>query len=88
MNTVPDVMRYIGDGSIGPVDREATAGIVARARPGWAENGYGMLSVITCDVGEYAGWGQSVVVHAITREEHLARLTPGPSLPPRPAPRR
>lgn len=56
MNTDADVMRYIGDGSVGPVDRESTAGIVARARQGWAENGYGMLSVITRGGGEYAGW--------------------------------
>jgi RimJ/RimL family protein N-acetyltransferase len=56
MNTDPEVMRYIGDGSLGPVDREATAGIVARARQGWADNGFGMLSVLTRDSGVYAGW--------------------------------
>jgi RimJ/RimL family protein N-acetyltransferase len=56
MNTDPEVMGYIGDGSLGPVDLESTAGIVARARQGWAENGFGMLSVLTLDGGEYAGW--------------------------------
>ncbi|WP_042364034.1 GNAT family N-acetyltransferase [Streptacidiphilus neutrinimicus] len=56
MNTDPEVMRYIGDGSLGPVDRESTAAIVSRAREGWARNGFGMLSVITRDGGKYAGW--------------------------------
>ncbi|WP_042416902.1 GNAT family N-acetyltransferase [Streptacidiphilus anmyonensis] len=56
MNTDPEVMRYIGDGSPGPSDPESTAGIVARARQGWADNGFGMLSVLTRDGGEYAGW--------------------------------
>lgn len=56
MNTDPEVMRYIGDGSLGPLDRESTAAIVARARKGWAENGFGMLSVITRDGGQYTGW--------------------------------
>ena len=56
MNTDPEVMRYIGDGSLGPLDRESTAAIVARARQQWADSGYGMLSVITRDGGGYAGW--------------------------------
>ncbi len=56
MNSDPEVMRYIGDGSIGPVDRASTVAIVTRARQAWAEQGFGMLSVITRDGGEYAGW--------------------------------
>ncbi|RAG81007.1 GNAT family N-acetyltransferase [Streptacidiphilus pinicola] len=56
MNADPEVMRYIGDGTPGPLDRESTAGIVARARQAWDESGYGMLSVLTRDGGEYAGW--------------------------------
>jgi RimJ/RimL family protein N-acetyltransferase len=56
MNTDPEVMQYIGDGSVPPADRESTAGIVAKYRRMWAERGFGMMSVLTRDGGEYAGW--------------------------------
>ncbi|MEY9873035.1 RimJ/RimL family protein N-acetyltransferase [Streptacidiphilus sp. MAP12-33] len=56
LNTDPEVMRYIGNGSVGPADRESTAGIVERYRRSWAENDFGMLSVLTREDGRYAGW--------------------------------
>ncbi|MFI6922249.1 GNAT family N-acetyltransferase [Nonomuraea spiralis] len=54
MNADPEVMRYIGDGSVLPPER-AAAGI-ARARQEWDERGHGLLSVVVRETGRTAGW--------------------------------
>lgn len=56
MNADPEVMRYIGDGTPWPLDPERVRTGIARANEAWAELGYGMLSVIVKETGEYAGW--------------------------------
>ncbi|GLX00556.1 GNAT family N-acetyltransferase [Microtetraspora sp. NBRC 16547] len=56
MNADPEVMRYIGDGSVLPMDRNRTAGGIARAHEEWEECGFGLLSVILRDTGQFAGW--------------------------------
>ncbi|MFI7422442.1 GNAT family N-acetyltransferase [Nonomuraea sp. NPDC049684] len=56
MNADPEVMRYIGDGSVLPPDRERTAAWVARARRDWQESGHGLLSVVVRETGLTAGW--------------------------------
>jgi RimJ/RimL family protein N-acetyltransferase len=56
MNADPEVMRYIGDGSVFPVDRGRAAAGVERALREWDERGFGLLSVIVRETGEYAGW--------------------------------
>ncbi len=50
----PEVMRYIGDGSVR--DREQTAAGLAAMRREWAERGYGMFAVEVRDTGQLAGW--------------------------------
>ena len=50
----PDVMRYIGDGSVR--GREETAAWLARSRQHWADAGYGLFAVELRDTGELAGW--------------------------------
>ncbi|MEU5869042.1 MULTISPECIES: GNAT family N-acetyltransferase [unclassified Nonomuraea] len=54
MNADPEVMRYIGDGSVQPPD-SAAAGI-ARAHREWHERGYGLLAVVVRETGRTAGW--------------------------------
>ena len=56
MDADPEVMRYIGDGTPVPFDPEAARGRITRARRQWAERGYGNLSVIVKETGQYAGW--------------------------------
>src|SRR5262249_57460663 len=56
MNADPEVMRYIGDGSVLPFDRGRAAAGVERALREWDERGFGLLSVIVRETGEYAGW--------------------------------
>lgn len=56
MNADPEVMQYIGDGSVLPVDRGRAAAGVERALREWDERGFGLLSVTVRETGEYAGW--------------------------------
>ncbi|MEV4747969.1 GNAT family N-acetyltransferase [Streptosporangium sp. NPDC049248] len=56
MNADPEVMRYIGDGSVSPLDRDRTAAGIARAQREWEERGFGMLSVVVRETGQFAGW--------------------------------
>ena len=56
MNSDPEVMRYIGDGSVPPVDPARTAAEIARFQRLWDERGFSMLSVIERESGDYAGW--------------------------------
>jgi RimJ/RimL family protein N-acetyltransferase len=56
MNADPEVMRYIGDGSVLPFDRDRAAAGVERALREWDERGFGLLSVFVRETGEYAGW--------------------------------
>jgi RimJ/RimL family protein N-acetyltransferase len=56
MNADPEVMRYIGDGSVVPVDRARAAAGVERALREWDERGFGLLSVVVRETGAYAGW--------------------------------
>jgi RimJ/RimL family protein N-acetyltransferase len=54
MNADPEVMRYIGDGSLRT--REQTAAGLARAIGGWAENGYGLFALDLRATGRFVGW--------------------------------
>ncbi|WP_308442701.1 GNAT family N-acetyltransferase, partial [Rugosimonospora africana] len=54
MNSDPEVMRYIGDGSVR--SRQQTEAGLAGVRRDWAEKGYGMYAVRPKDTGELAGW--------------------------------
>ncbi|SOE09021.1 Protein N-acetyltransferase, RimJ/RimL family [Streptomyces sp. 2323.1] len=56
LNTDPEVMRYIGDGSVPPLDFDRTARSIERARQNWDENGYGLLCVIVRETEQLAGW--------------------------------
>jgi RimJ/RimL family protein N-acetyltransferase len=56
MDADPEVMRYIGTGAIIPPDRDRARQAVTRWREQWAEQGFGMCSVIVTDTGAYAGW--------------------------------
>ncbi|MGW4403630.1 GNAT family N-acetyltransferase [Nonomuraea sp. NPDC004702] len=56
MNADPEVMRYIGDGSVLPPDPDRTAAWIARARREWQESGHGPLSVVVRETGLTAGW--------------------------------
>ncbi|MEU2283507.1 GNAT family N-acetyltransferase [Streptomyces sp. NPDC013178] len=54
MDADPDVMRYIGDGSVST--RERTAEGLARARAAWDERGYGLFAAEEIATGELVGW--------------------------------
>jgi RimJ/RimL family protein N-acetyltransferase len=56
MNADPEVMRYIGDGTVLPADRDRAAAAIERSWRDWDERGFGQLSVIVRATGEYAGW--------------------------------
>ncbi|MEV4801845.1 GNAT family N-acetyltransferase [Nonomuraea sp. NPDC049421] len=56
MDADPEVMRYIGDGSASPFDRDRAAAVIARAQREWDERGFGMLSVVVRDTHQFAGW--------------------------------
>lgn len=56
MDADPEVMRYIGDGTPEPFDLERARARVERGIRQWSERGYGNLSVIVKETGEYAGW--------------------------------
>jgi len=56
MDADPEVMRYIGDGSVHPRTPTETAGIVPAAQRRWDERGYGLLSVTLRESGEFLGW--------------------------------
>ncbi|MFI9596036.1 GNAT family N-acetyltransferase [Nonomuraea sp. NPDC052265] len=56
MNADPEVMRYIGDGSVQPPDPDRAAAWIARARQEWDERGHGPLSVVVRETGRTAGW--------------------------------
>ncbi|MFD9042533.1 GNAT family N-acetyltransferase [Streptomyces bottropensis] len=55
----PEVMRYIGDGSVRT--RDETAAGLARMRAEWEERNHGMFAVELRETGELTGWtGTSV----------------------------
>lgn len=58
MDADPEVMRYIGDGTPERYDPELARARVARANRHWEEHGYGNMSVVVKETGEYAGWVQ------------------------------
>jgi RimJ/RimL family protein N-acetyltransferase len=52
MNADPRVMEHF----VGPLSREASDGLVARIRAGWASNGYGLWAVERRDDGRFLGF--------------------------------
>jgi RimJ/RimL family protein N-acetyltransferase len=54
INADPDVMRWIGDGSVSDYDQTAAA--VARCEQHWEERGFGLFAVEVRDTGELAGF--------------------------------
>ena len=54
VNADPEVMRFIGDGSVR--DREQTAAGLAMMEREWAERGFGIFAVEVRDTGQLAGW--------------------------------
>jgi RimJ/RimL family protein N-acetyltransferase len=50
----PEVMRFIGDGSVRT--REQTAAALAFMERGWDERGFGIFAVELRETGELAGW--------------------------------
>ncbi|SNS69747.1 Protein N-acetyltransferase, RimJ/RimL family [Streptosporangium subroseum] len=50
----PEVMRFIGDGSVRT--REQTATALASMERGWDERGFGIFAVELRETGELAGW--------------------------------
>lgn len=50
----PEVMRFIGDGSVHT--REQTAAALAFMERGWDERGFGIFAVELRETGELAGW--------------------------------
>ncbi len=89
----PEVMRYIGDGSVRT--RDETAAGLARMRAEWDEQGHGMFAVELRESGELTGWtGTTVpsflpeVLPAVEIGWRLARrfwgrgLATGPPAPP------
>jgi len=54
MNADPEVMRYIGDGSVR--DRQQTATGLAQVEREWDERGYGLFAVEVRKTGRLAGW--------------------------------
>ncbi|GAA3542355.1 GNAT family N-acetyltransferase [Nonomuraea rosea] len=57
----PEVMRFIGDGSVRT--REQTAAGFALMRREWEERGYGMFAVEVREIGELAGWAGLTIPH-------------------------
>ena len=57
----PDVMRYIGDGSVRT--REQTVSVVAAMRQAWVDRGFGRFAVELRDTGEFVGWVGLAVPH-------------------------
>jgi RimJ/RimL family protein N-acetyltransferase len=55
----PEVMRYIGDGSVRT--RDETAAGLARMRAEWDEQGHGMFAVELRESGELTGWTGTTV---------------------------
>jgi RimJ/RimL family protein N-acetyltransferase len=56
MDADPEVMRYIGAGTVIQPDRDRALRAVRRWRDQWDEQGFGMCSVIVRETGEYVGW--------------------------------
>ncbi|GAA1797907.1 GNAT family N-acetyltransferase [Planosporangium flavigriseum] len=54
INADPEVMRWIGDGSVSTIERTA-AGVAACERH-WEEHGFGLFAVEVRDTGELAGF--------------------------------
>jgi RimJ/RimL family protein N-acetyltransferase len=54
MNADPEVMRYVGDGSVR--DRQQTAAGLAQVEREWDERGYGLFAVEVRESGRLAGW--------------------------------
>jgi RimJ/RimL family protein N-acetyltransferase len=61
MNADPEVMRFIGDGSVR--SREQTAAGLARAMREWHDRGFGLFAVELRDTGELAGWAGLAIPH-------------------------
>ncbi|MFF0746972.1 GNAT family N-acetyltransferase [Streptomyces sp. NPDC004111] len=61
MHADPEVMRYIGAGSVRT--REETAAWLTRIRADWAEQGHGLFAVELRETGELAGWVGTAVPH-------------------------
>ncbi|SEL18072.1 GNAT family N-acetyltransferase [Streptacidiphilus jiangxiensis] len=56
LNTDPEVMRYIGDGSVPPLDHRRTSESIARARQYWDDHGHGLLLVVERETDQVTGW--------------------------------
>src|SRR5262249_12945019 len=54
INADPEVMRYIGDGSVR--DRQQTAAGLAQVEQVWEDRGYGLFAVEVKETGRLAGW--------------------------------
>jgi RimJ/RimL family protein N-acetyltransferase len=54
INADPEVMRWIGDGTV--ADHEATAAATARVERHWEEHGFGLFAVEIRATGELAGF--------------------------------
>ncbi|MFI6512186.1 GNAT family N-acetyltransferase [Streptosporangium sp. NPDC050855] len=54
MDGDPEVMRFIGDGSVRT--REQTAATLAFMEQGWEDRGFGLFAVELRETGELAGW--------------------------------
>ncbi|WP_089156167.1 GNAT family N-acetyltransferase [Micromonospora sp. NBS 11-29] len=54
INADPEVMRWIGDGSV--LDHQRTADRVAAYRRHWAEHGFGLYALTLRPTGEFAGF--------------------------------
>ncbi len=59
LNADPEVMRYIGDGSVRT--REQTAASLSLMRGEWAARGHGIFAVEVRESGEFAGWTGTTV---------------------------
>jgi len=56
MDSDPEVMRYIGDGSVRARTKTETAAMVAASARGWDKRGYGWLAVASPESDEFLGW--------------------------------
>ncbi len=61
INSDPEVMRWIGDGSVH--DAERTAALIERVERGWEEAGFGLFAVQVRETGELAGFTGLAVPH-------------------------
>ncbi|MFE0043851.1 GNAT family N-acetyltransferase [Streptomyces albireticuli] len=68
INADPEVMRWIGDGSV--LDREETAAAVARWEREWEERGVGLFAVEVRETGRLAGFA------GLSVPEYLPEILP------------